>query len=69
MVIIILLNCSLSLSPCRNMVMFRNVVDGEPLSNWWDNGGNQIAFGRGNQGFIVINNDNWYVSPYERSYR
>uniref|UniRef100_A0A8C7Q4E7 Alpha-amylase n=1 Tax=Oncorhynchus mykiss TaxID=8022 RepID=A0A8C7Q4E7_ONCMY len=41
----------------RNMVMFRNVVDGEPLSNWWDNGGNQIAFGRGNQGFIVINND------------
>ncbi|XP_055737425.1 alpha-amylase-like isoform X2 [Salvelinus fontinalis] len=42
----------------RNMVMFRNVVDGEPLSNWWDNGGNQIAFGRGNQGFIVINNDN-----------
>uniref|UniRef100_A0A4W5LSD6 Alpha-amylase n=1 Tax=Hucho hucho TaxID=62062 RepID=A0A4W5LSD6_9TELE len=42
----------------RNMVMFRNVVDGEPLSNWWDNGGDQIAFGRGNQGFIVINNDN-----------
>uniref|UniRef100_A0A3P8XCE6 Alpha-amylase n=1 Tax=Esox lucius TaxID=8010 RepID=A0A3P8XCE6_ESOLU len=41
----------------RNMVMFHNVVDGEPLANWWDNGENQIAFGRGNQGFIVINND------------
>ncbi|XP_062335950.1 pancreatic alpha-amylase-like [Osmerus eperlanus] len=44
--------------PIRNMVMFRNVVDGEPLSNWWDNGSNQIAFGRGGHGFIAINNDN-----------
>ncbi|XP_036450017.1 amyAc_bac_euk_AmyA and Aamy_C domain-containing protein [Colossoma macropomum] len=41
----------------RNMVKFRNVVDGQPFSNWWDNGNNQIAFGRGSRGFIVINND------------
>uniref|UniRef100_A0A3B4DIW4 Alpha-amylase n=1 Tax=Pygocentrus nattereri TaxID=42514 RepID=A0A3B4DIW4_PYGNA len=40
-----------------NMVIFRNVANGEPLSNWWDNGSNQIAFGRGSRGFIVINND------------
>ncbi|KAG5285029.1 hypothetical protein AALO_G00033270 [Alosa alosa] len=41
----------------RNMVGFRNVVNGQHFTNWWDNGSNQIAFGRGNRGFIVINND------------
>ncbi|XP_041947932.1 alpha-amylase-like [Alosa sapidissima] len=41
----------------RNMVAFRNVVNGQHFTNWWDNGSNQIAFGRGNRGFIVINND------------
>ncbi|XP_005367977.1 pancreatic alpha-amylase-like isoform X2 [Microtus ochrogaster] len=43
----------------RNMVAFRNVVNGQPFSNWWDNGSNQVAFGRGNKGFIVFNNDDW----------
>ncbi|KAG5285250.1 hypothetical protein AALO_G00001220 [Alosa alosa] len=43
----------------RNMAIFRNVVNGQPFSNWWDNQSNQIAFGRGNRGFIVINNDDW----------
>ncbi|NXT03689.1 AMYP amylase, partial [Jacana jacana] len=43
----------------KNMVIFRNVVDGQPFSNWWDNGSNQVAFGRGNKGFIVFNNDDW----------
>ncbi|CAH2311638.1 pancreatic alpha-amylase-like [Pelobates cultripes] len=43
----------------KNMVIFRNVVDGEPFANWWDNDSNQIAFGRGNKGFIVFNNDDW----------
>ncbi|NXA49128.1 AMYP amylase, partial [Nothocercus julius] len=46
----------------RSMVIFRNVVDGEPFSNWWDNNSNQIAFGRGNKGFIVFNNDDWYLN-------
>lgn len=46
----------------RNMVIFRNVVDGQPFSNWWDNGSNQIAFSRGNRGFIVFNNDDWYMN-------
>lgn len=44
------------------MVIFRNVVDGQPFSNWWDNGSNQIAFSRGNRGFIVFNNDDWYMN-------
>lgn len=43
----------------RNMAIFRNVVNGQPQSNWWDNQSNQIAFGRGNRGFIVFNNDDW----------
>ncbi|KAF4102509.1 hypothetical protein G5714_017309 [Onychostoma macrolepis] len=46
----------------RNMVIFRNVVNGQPLSNWWDNGNNQIAFSRGSKGFIVINNDDWALN-------
>jgi alpha-amylase len=37
------------------MVAFRNAVDGTILSNWWDNGENQIAFSRGNRGFIAFN--------------
>lgn len=39
-----------------NMVKFRNVVHGTELKNWWDNGDQQIAFCRGNKGFITINN-------------
>ncbi|BBM01747.1 alpha amylase C-terminal domain-containing protein [Microbulbifer sp. GL-2] len=40
-----------------NMVGFRNYVDGTSMDNWWDNGNNQIAFGRGNKGFVLINNE------------
>ncbi|OCT82945.1 hypothetical protein XELAEV_18025480mg [Xenopus laevis] len=45
----------------KNMVIFRNVANGQPFSNWWDNGSNQVAFGRGNKGFIVFNNDDRYM--------
>ena len=41
-----------------NMVGFRNQTNGEPLSNWWDNGNNRIAFGRGDKGFVAINKEN-----------
>ncbi|XP_064626202.1 alpha-amylase-like [Lineus longissimus] len=40
-----------------NMVAFRNNVTGTAMENWWDNGNNQIAFGRGNRGFIAFNNE------------
>jgi alpha-amylase len=41
-----------------NMIGFKNVVgDSENVNHWWDNGNNQIAFGRGNSGFIVFNGD------------
>lgn len=37
------------------MVKFRNTVGSAAVANWWDNGGNQIAFSRGNRGFIAFN--------------
>jgi len=44
--------------PITNMVEFRNVTSSDfYVSNWWDNGSNQIAFGRGDKGFVVINKD------------
>lgn len=41
-----------------NMIRFRNVVKGEPLTNWWDNDRNQIGFCRGTKGMIFFNNEN-----------
>lgn len=41
------------------MIDFRNVVEGEPVANWWDNWNNQIAFSRGNKGFVAFNNQNY----------
>ncbi len=38
-----------------SMVGFRNTVGTAPLTDWWSDGGNQIAFGRGDRGFVVIN--------------
>ncbi|WP_159611916.1 carbohydrate-binding module family 20 domain-containing protein [Glutamicibacter sp. JC586] len=38
------------------MVGFNNAVGDAAVSNWWDDGSNQIAFGRGNKGFVAINN-------------
>ncbi|MBL4672955.1 MAG: alpha amylase C-terminal domain-containing protein [Arenicella sp.] len=41
-----------------NMVGFRNATQAQfVLSNWWDNGNNQIAFGRGGLGFVAINRE------------
>lgn len=41
--------------PIRNMVTFRNHTEQLPVLDWWDNGHNQIAFSRGNQGFVAFN--------------
>jgi alpha-amylase len=42
--------------PVGNMVAFRNNTQSNfSVTNWWDNGSNQIAFGRGDKGFVVIN--------------
>lgn len=40
-------------------VAFRNnTSDNWSTTNWWDNGHNQIAFGRGSSGFVAINKEN-----------
>ena len=38
-----------------NMVAFRQAVADAPLENWWDNGRDQIAFSRGDRGFLALN--------------
>lgn len=50
--------CEHRFRPIANMVGFRNAtVSAWSVNNWWDNGNNQIAFGRGNKGFVVINKE------------
>jgi alpha-amylase len=44
--------------PIGNMVAFRNYTASVwSTSNWWDNGNNQIAFSRGDKGFVAINRE------------
>lgn len=38
------------------MIEFSNVVGTVPISNWWSNQNNQIAFARAGRGFIAFNN-------------
>ncbi|MBD0333953.1 MAG: alpha-amylase family protein [Cyanobacteria bacterium Co-bin13] len=48
------------------MVGFRNATAAFPaLTDWWSNGHNQIAFGRGNRGFVVINRE---AAPLRRTF-
>jgi alpha-amylase len=39
------------------MVGFRNAVAGTGVTNWWDDGNNAIAFGRGSKGYVAINHE------------
>ncbi|WP_217552649.1 alpha-amylase family protein [Streptomyces sp. GbtcB6] len=39
------------------MVAFRNAVRGESMTNWWDDGADAIAFGRGAKGYVAINHE------------
>ncbi|MEV4874199.1 alpha-amylase [Streptomyces syringium] len=41
----------------KAMVGFRNAVRGTAVTNWWDNGTQAIAFGRGNKGYVAINHE------------
>jgi hypothetical protein len=45
-----------------NMVGFRSVTAGEAVTNWWDNGADQIAFGRGGKGYVVLNREGGTLS-------
>ncbi len=44
-------------SDIANMVKFRSTVAGTGVDNFVQGNGNQIAFARGNKGFLALNND------------
>ncbi|MFD4141242.1 carbohydrate-binding module family 20 domain-containing protein [Streptomyces sp. NPDC058572] len=49
-----------------SMVAFRNVARGQAVTNWWDNGGDRIAFGRGAKAYVAINHES---SPLSRTFQ
>ncbi|MFD8599826.1 carbohydrate-binding module family 20 domain-containing protein [Kitasatospora sp. NPDC059646] len=50
-------NCVHAWRQVANMVGFRNAVAGTGMTNWWSNGNNAIAFGRGAKGYVAINRE------------
>jgi len=44
------------------MVGFRRAVAGTDVNRWWDNGGNAVAFSRGDRGFVAINREGTAVT-------
>ncbi len=46
----------------RSMVAFRNAVRGTAVTNWWDNGYQAIAFGRGDRGYVVVNHEGFALT-------
>ncbi|MFF8603572.1 carbohydrate-binding module family 20 domain-containing protein [Streptomyces sp. NPDC015232] len=40
-----------------SMVAFRNTARGQAVTDWWDNGNNAIAFGRGAKAYVAINHE------------
>ena len=59
-------NCSIGAWVCEHRwpkiagaVQFRRATaNANVVSNWWETGGNQVAFGRGDLGFVVLNASN-----------
>ncbi|WP_156725245.1 carbohydrate-binding module family 20 domain-containing protein [Streptomyces apocyni] len=49
--------CQYDWREISSMVGFRNVARGQGVTNWWDNGGDQIAFGRGDKAYVAINHE------------
>ncbi|QLE71798.1 glycosidase [Streptomyces rectiverticillatus] len=46
----------------RSMVGFRNAVRGAAVGDWWDNGYQAIAFGRGDKGYVVVNHEGFALT-------
>ncbi|MFJ8161205.1 carbohydrate-binding module family 20 domain-containing protein [Streptomyces sp. NPDC096136] len=49
-----------------SMVAFRNTSRGQGVTDWWDNGGNQIAFGRGTKAYAALNHEG---APLTRTFQ
>lgn len=39
------------------MAQFRRVVGNDAITNWWDDGEEAVAFGRGSKGFFALLNN------------
>lgn len=48
--------CTHAQTAITGLVGFHNATAGAELTHWWDNGSSAIAFGRGDKGFVAINN-------------
>lgn len=55
-------NCTHAWRQVANMVGFRNAVAGTAITNWWSNGNNAVAFGRGTKGFVALNRESGPVT-------
>jgi hypothetical protein len=49
--------CGHRRTPIANMVRFRRVTAGEPVTDWQTVSPHHIAFGRGGKGFVAINRE------------
>ncbi|WP_241155288.1 alpha-amylase family protein [Brachybacterium sp. EE-P12] len=59
--------CTQRLPEIQGMVSFHNAVAGTEVTDWWDDGDNNIAFGRGEKGFAALNNTEGEVTNTYRS--
>jgi alpha-amylase len=50
-----------------NLVALHNQASGTGLTNWWTNGSNQIAFGRGSAAFVVFNRGGSLTRTFQTS--
>lgn len=58
--------CAQRLTSIRGMIGFYNAVRGTKVTNWQDDDDNNVAFSRGNKGFLAINNTE---KPQKVSYK
>jgi alpha-amylase len=50
--------CEHRVPSIAGMISFRKATSGvENVTDWWDDGSNRIAFGRGDLGFVIINRE------------
>jgi alpha-amylase len=55
-------SCQHAWRQIANMVAFRNAAEGTGVTDWWDNGGNAIAFGRGDKAFVAVNREDTAIT-------
>ncbi|MFG2543790.1 carbohydrate-binding module family 20 domain-containing protein [Streptomyces sp. NPDC048594] len=48
------------------MVALRNTARGQSVTDWWDNGGDRIAFGRGSKAYVALNHEG---TPLTRTFQ